>query len=89
MSETEFRQRLASLMPGESLSVALADIAQIAPMIPEEDEYAYAEQVRERIRQLCAEFKLYSLELDQEGPVEDPVDFRKVNTPTEAEQIAE
>ena len=81
MQETEIRQRLGYLAPGDAISVDLADIAAIPPQISDDDEYAFAESLRERVRNLCSEYGVYSLELDQDGPVEDPVDFRKVTVP--------
>jgi len=81
MHEIDIRQALRNLSTGDTFEVDRASIAASPPAISEDDEYAYAEQVRERIRGLCAEFGAYSLELDQDGPVEDQIEFRKVAMP--------
>lgn len=82
MRENEVTRLLDSLSSGGAATIDCAAIAAIPPALVDDDEYAYAEQLRERIRSLCAKFGVYSLELDQDGPVEDPIDFCKVTMPS-------
>ena len=79
MEDIKVKQQLENAAVGDTVTINCVDIAAIPPALSDDDEYAYAEQVRARIRGLCAKYGVYSLELDLDGPGENAIDFRKIS----------